>query len=142
MANNLARKIGIWYHDREWVERLFNDIFAGFPADCISHCRMAGTEIFICLKDGTTIIAYKENTSSRGMALTDSYIQYGIGYDFYATRIRPRTLWGNAGCYMINNYEDFRKPVKADEYWRKHFEQRNRSKTAEPDNNEFGVTNH
>ena len=75
MANNLARKIGIWYHDCEWIERLFNDIFAGLPADCISRCRMAGSEIYIYLKDGTTITAkvskllYQKNPFDPGSIL-------------------------------------------------------------------------
>ena len=96
--NYLARKIGIWYHTKEWADTMREKILMNLPPMSVYYY----SKDRIVLTDDTTITFYKESGSQRGMALSESYVQPGISLDFYNHRIKVRTMMGIAKCYFIN----------------------------------------
>ena len=114
-VNNLARKIGIWYCSREWAEKLFKEICENVPGK--AFFKMNKDHMEFMLIDGTNVRFLKTDNSSRGAALTDSYIQEGIDYTSFCTIIRPATKIGTRGLYVINSYDDIRFPKDALKYY-------------------------
>ena len=113
--NNLARNIGIWYYDREWAEKLFEEILNGCPR--CSLFRIYRNKLEIKLTDGTLIRFLNASCTNRAVALTESYIQDGISYDIYLSLIVPVTKRGTMGKYIIKNYNDIREPKDATLYY-------------------------
>lgn len=115
--NNLARNIGIWYYGREWAEKLFKEICENVPGK--AFFKMNKNHMEFMLIDGTNVRFLRTNNNSRGVALTDSYIQKGIDYTSFHTIISPVTRIGTRGLYVINSYDDIRCPKNALEYYDK-----------------------
>lgn len=112
--NNFARNIGIWYYDRKWAEVLFEKILDSYPRYCLF--RIYRNQLKIILTDGTSIRFFNVNCTSRSMALTESYIQKGIDYNLFCSKIAPATKRGIMGKYIIENYNDIEKPQDATRY--------------------------
>lgn len=53
------------------------------------------------------------------MALTESYIQKGIDYNLFCSKIAPATKRGIKGKYIIENYNDIENPQDATRYYLK-----------------------
>lgn len=115
--NNFARNIGIWYYDRKWAEVLFEKILDSYPGYCLF--RIYRNQLKIILTDGTSIRFFNVNCTSRSMALTESYIQKGIDYNLFCSKIAPATKRGIKGKYIIENYNDIENPQDATRYYLK-----------------------
>lgn len=115
--NNLARKIGIWYYSREWAEKLFEEICENVPVK--AFFKMNKDRMEFMLIDGTNVKFLKNDNNSRGVALTDSYIQEGMDYTSFCTLISPVTKIGTRGLYVINSYDDIQRPKNTLEYYKR-----------------------
>lgn len=115
----LTQKIGIWYKDREWRNKVFNEIISNIPEDSIRKICNNPYDKAIELKDGSTIRMISATESGRGNAVNRSFIQDGISYDVYSTIIYPCTKPAHFDSVVVTSFEDFRIGHIADKYyWR------------------------
>lgn len=119
MWNVLAQKVGIWYKDRWWRDRIFKEIIFNMPEDSIRKIINSTYDKVIQLKDGSTIRMISATESGRGNAVNRSFIQDGISYDVYSTIISPCTKPAHFDSVVVGKFEDFQIGHLADEwYWR------------------------
>lgn len=90
--NIFARRIGIYYKDREWGERVFMVIKDSLPEDIIAKARISRNEMSLLLKDGSFVKIVSADDSSRGYKWDLCYMQEGIDIDTYHIAI-SRSLW-------------------------------------------------
>lgn len=115
--NVLAQKIGIWYKNEEWRDKIFKEILSNIPEDSIRKLIKSSSEKRIELKDGSTIRMISATDTGRGTAINRSFIQEGITYDVYQTIISPCTKPIHSDSVVINKIEDFYMGRIADEYY-------------------------
>lgn len=86
--NYLARRVGIWYHNRAWADRLFEEIVKNIPQEAIVGCVKNSSTKSITLIDGSRIDFIPSKDCSRGYKFSEVYVQEGIEDDIYMNVIR------------------------------------------------------
>jgi len=81
--NIFARRIGIYYKDREWGERVFMDVKENLPEDVIVQARIGRNDTSLLLKDGSFVKLVPADERSRGWKWDLCYMQEGIDLDTY-----------------------------------------------------------
>lgn len=103
--NYLARKIGVWYHDYEWAEKMFSEVFEHIPLDAVREYRFY--QKLIVLTDDTTIkFVCSTSDGSRGYKFDESYVQYDAPND----GIRRASICTNplsGRVFVLGGYNDF-----------------------------------
>lgn len=83
-------KIGVFFKTKSWVEKWFNDFINTINNDCIlRYVRNSAHPLFIELKDGTRITAYKANESARGICIDKAFVEPTVGSEIIDSVIRP-----------------------------------------------------
>lgn len=111
MYNIFLQRIGIWYKDAEWRDKMFEQIAKIIPEESIFRIIKNNNEKSIRLKDGSTIKFVSANDCSRGNAFSKSYIQEGISFEVYRTIVSPCTKPIFSESIVVDKFEDFG-------YWR------------------------
>lgn len=117
MDNYLRRSIGIFYYNREWVDDIKDKIIKSIPENAIKKI-WSGGFTRIELNDGSTIIFAPANDNSKGMALSEVYIQKAIPLEIYQTLIRPLLKIAPRAATIVEDIKDFRFGQSADSYYR------------------------
>ena len=110
--NIFARRIGIYYKDREWGERVFMDIKETLPEDVIAKVYTSIRDMSLLLKDGSFVKVVPVNESSRGWKWDLCYMQEGIDMDTYQViilRSLISTPFGNDAIVIKNADDIFHK---------------------------------
>lgn len=81
--NIFARRIGIYYKDREWGEKVFMDIKENLPEDIIARTRISRNDMSLLLKDGSFVKIAPADEKSRGYKWDLCYMQEGIDVNIY-----------------------------------------------------------
>ena len=69
-------KIGVFYKDKSWVEKWFNDFINTVDNACIlRYVRNGVHPFFIELRDGTKIIAYKINDNIKKIDVDKAFFE-------------------------------------------------------------------
>lgn len=112
--NYLERRVGIFYHDRRWAYQIFKELLNGIPQAAIE--KVFGTTIVFY--DGSFLMMIPANDSSRGLALTDAYIQDGVSKAIYDDVIRRCIKPIHKDAVVINEARDIKFGRLANaEYW-------------------------
>ena len=85
--NIFSRRIGIYYKDREWGEKVFMDIRESLPEDVIVRTYISRNDMSLLLKDGSFVKAVPADERSRGYKWDLCYMQEGIDLDTYHVAI-------------------------------------------------------
>lgn len=120
--NFLRRRVGIWYIDREWANKIFNEILAMFPCDVISKVINGSHDMCIYFKDGSFIRMISATDNSRGACYTDSYIQKGISEKLYRELIQYHNKPIFRHSIVVDCIEDFAYGKSADRYYKENKE--------------------
>ena len=81
--NYLSRIIHIWYWDRTWAEKVFEDIIDVSPPECILAVRKGKFEMSAYFLDGSVLRMIPEEESMRARRSTETFIQYGTKLEFF-----------------------------------------------------------
>lgn len=87
--NYLSRIIHIWYWDRAWAEKVFEDIIDVLPPECILAVRKGKSEMSVYFLDGSVLRMIPEKESMRARRSTETFIQYGTKLEFSERVIFP-----------------------------------------------------
>lgn len=97
--NYLSRIIHIWYWDRAWAEKVFEDIIDVLQPECILAVRKSKSEMSVYFLDGSVLRMILEEESMRTRRSTETFIQYGTKLEFFERVIfltcrihRPRVI--------------------------------------------------
>lgn len=105
--NPFRQRIGIWYKDTEWRDKIFEEIVNTISQECISRIHNSQNEKRINLIDGSFIIMLSANLMSRGNALSKAYIQDGISLEIYNTIISPCIKPYFLEAIVVDKFDDF-----------------------------------
>lgn len=112
--NYLARRIGIWYQDRNWAEKVFQELIEHMPSEYIVSVRRRGSEMVANFIDGSLLRMIPTNDASRGQRYTELYVQAGIDINIYEKIIAPSAAPYYKGVVIISKAEDI---VHGGSYW-------------------------
>ena len=87
--NYLSRIIHIWYWDRAWAEKIFEDIIDVLQPECILAVRKGKSEMSVYFLDGSVLRMIPEKESMRARRSTETFIQYGTKLEFSEKIIFP-----------------------------------------------------
>ena len=93
-------KVVVFYRQRSWVEKWFDDFKSDVGTDCIKLFRQNKYQILMRLKDGTTITAYNIENNRHGYRFDKAYIEPCITNEEIVTVIRPMAK----DCILIEDY--------------------------------------
>ena len=83
-------KIGVFYKNKSWVEKWFNDFINTIDNSCIlGYVRNGVHPLFIELRDGTKITAYQANESARGSVIDKAFVEPTVDDEIINCVIRP-----------------------------------------------------
>ena len=83
-------KIGVFYKDKSWVEKWFNDFINTVDNACIlRYGRNDVHHCFIELRDGTKITSYQANESARGIVIDKAFVEPTVDDEIINCVIRP-----------------------------------------------------
>ena len=85
----LSRTIHIWYWDRAWAEKVFDDIIDVSQPDYILSVRKSKSEMSAHFLDGSHLRMIPEKDCMRAYRSTETFIQYGTEQDFCERVIMP-----------------------------------------------------
>lgn len=87
--NYLSRIIHIWYWDRAWAEKIFEDIIDVLQPEYILAVRKGKSEMSVYFLDGSVLRMIPEEESMRARRSTETFIQYGTKLEFSERVIFP-----------------------------------------------------
>lgn len=87
MIDLTARRIGIYYKDREWAEECFDYLIEQIPKEYIGKITKSKSEMYCGLYNGDTIRAVRASENARGYKFTDIIMQEGLDDDAMFIRI-------------------------------------------------------
>lgn len=87
--NYLGRTIHIWYWDRAWAEKVFDDIIDSSQPEYILAVRKSKSEMSAHFIDESILRMIPEKDCMRGYPSTDTFIQYGTEQEFCERVIFP-----------------------------------------------------
>ena len=87
--NYLSRIIHIWYWDRAWAEKIFEDIIDVLQPECILAVRKGKSEMSVYFLDGSVLRMIPEKESMRARRSTETFIQYDTKLEFSERVIFP-----------------------------------------------------
>jgi len=83
-------KIGVFYKDKSWAKKWFNDFINTIDNACILRYVINGMyPFFIELRDGTRITAYQANDKVRGTCIDKAFVEHTVGSEIIDSVIRP-----------------------------------------------------
>lgn len=86
----LSQKIGVFYKDREWTYKIFDQIIEEYPSDYIFRCRHSSSDMSIQFTDGTEVRFVLATESCKGQCFSKVIMQPGIDEDIVNSIIRPQ----------------------------------------------------
>ena len=100
MLRFIAQKIGVYYISEEWRNKVYDEFIKSIPPELIVRKCVSKHEVFINLKDGTSIRFIPANDNARGYKFSKILMEPAIDYDVYTSIIMP--------CHMdMKSREEF-----------------------------------
>lgn len=117
MTNPLARKIGVFYADKEWAFKTGKRLLELIPDEAIKKVRKPYSGYFIELKDGTTVEFIKANENVRGHRFSEAFIQKSVNWRVYNYIIKRMLRIAPYAAIMVDDIDDFRGGARADNWY-------------------------
>lgn len=106
--NIFARKIGFYYMNRNWAERIFDKIINKTDKEHIKRMIKSSTLMEIVYKDGTVVRFHKTTDQARGYRHHLAYMEAGLSYDVYSTLVMPKMMfkeYGGGQVFILSSAE-------------------------------------
>ena len=83
-------KIGVFFKNREWVEKWFKDFIDKIDNACILRIVKGGIHVYMIeLRDGTRITSYQVNDNTRGICIDKAFVEPAISEEVINSVIKP-----------------------------------------------------
>lgn len=103
-VNVLQQRIGIWYKDDAWRDRIFKEILSNIPKDSILKVTKNRE---IILKDNSKITMIRANMGGRGQRFNVQFVQRDIDKEIYEDIIVHCICPVHTEPYFVENIQDF-----------------------------------
>lgn len=106
--NIFARKIGFYYMNRDWAEKIFDKITSMTDKEYIERMIKSNTLMEIVYKDGTVVRFHKATDQARGYRHHLAYMEAGLSYDIYSTLVMPKIMfkeYGGGQVFVLSSAE-------------------------------------
>lgn len=122
--NLFRQRIGIFYVNRDWGEKVFDTVVNELPQEYIAKMYKTKDEMRCELKDGSVIIALEARENRRGCKFHKVIIQPEIDLDVWQRLIEPMIWYQNPRSFVAIDNENSKdinlvdaKYYYAKDYW-------------------------